>query len=127
MAISITLTDTVKTTDKGTVSITFTSTCYGLSSKIFAIEVLPKAADFEAPNYRFSHVCSPSELVEFPEDVPGDCCYFRTDSIELVFDDDVFVKHVVDNMRADAKKLCDELMALDDADGITETVTFGNI
>ena len=122
--ISITLNTVVKRTDKGTTSVTFRATGYQVSSSVFAIEVLPRSADFTAPNYRFSHVCSPQELVEFPEGVPGDCCYFRTDTIELIFDTPDPIGHVSANMQADIANLVRELIALEEATPQATTVTF---
>lgn len=115
MDISITLTYDITRTPRGTVSLKFLSVAYGVSSKIFAIEVLPKSADPEAPNVRFSHVCSPAELVEFPEDEPVDNCYFRTDAVEFIFDTDKMVDPVVANMKADVAKLVREYKALESA------------
>ena len=124
MNASITLNYTVKRTTKGTISLAFTTVAYAISPKVFAIEVLPKSADPENPNYRFSHVCSPAELVEFPEDEPGDNCYFRTDAVEFIFDTDKITGHVISNMKEDIARLVTEFNRLEDASGVTESVTF---
>ena len=105
MSVSVTLNHTIKRTQNGAVSLTLTAVAFEMSSKIFAIEVMPTSADAQAPYYRFSHVCSPAELIEFPEDEPMDNCYFRTDSIELIFDTYDMVNPVIDNVEADIKKL----------------------
>lgn len=122
MPISITLNHTIKRTPKGTVSLQLGVVSFGLSSKVFAIEVLPKSSDTMAPNYRFSHVCSPAELLEFPEDVPGDACYFRTDSVEFIFDTDSIIDHVLNNVKSDIANLVKEYNALD----TTTTVITGS-
>lgn len=125
MPVSITLNHEIRKTAKGTTSMELNVLAFGVSSKVFAIEVLPKSADFQAPNYRFSHVCSPAELIEFPEDEPGDACYFRTDSIELVFDDDSVIDHVLDNIRGDMDNLVKEFNSLEsDSVVISGTDTF---
>lgn len=125
MPATITLSQTISKTQKGTVSLKLDTTAFGMSSKVFAIEVYPKSMDPAAPNLRFSHVCSPAELVEFPEDEPLDNCYFRTSSIELVFDTDALLTSVIANMRADIANLVSEFNKLSDgADVDIELTTF---
>lgn len=121
MGASITLNKTMKRTNKGTVSLTLTTVGFDIPSKVFAIEVLPRSADRSAPFYRFSHVCSPAELVEFPESDGCGTCYFRTASIELIFDTDKMLSHVVDNITHDIKSLVDEYNRLDGMQGTTDT------
>ena len=55
-----------------------------VASAVFAIEVLPRSTDSLDPIYRFSHVCSPSELVEFPDYEPEDECYDEVQNIVKV-------------------------------------------
>ena len=86
MSASIQLDHTITTTEAGTVKLQCVATGTNISGKVFAIEVLPATATRNDPIYRFSHICSPAELVEFPEDDPGDNCYFRTDDITMIFD-----------------------------------------
>ena len=117
MSVTVTLNHTVKRTNSGTVSLTLTAVAFGMSSKVFAIEVMPTSADAQAPYYRFSHVCSPAELVEFPEDEPMDNCYFRTDCIEMIFDTYAMVNPVIDNVEADIKKLIVAFNALEQNQG----------
>lgn len=125
MSVSITLNHKLDRTKKGTVKLELTTVAYGISSKVFAIEVIPGSADPQNPYYRFSHVCSPSELVEFPEDTPRDNCYFRTDSIQMIFDSDELVPHVMENMRHDIANLVHEYNELDNAsDTFTGSNTF---
>jgi len=122
--ISITLQSDIKTTVKGTVSLKYTAEAFGCSPKVFAVEALPKSADQKAPQYRFSHVCSPSELVEFPEDEPLDSPYFRTDSIEMLFDTTRMALSVDAVMRQDIRRLAEQLRELDDAEPETVRETF---
>ena len=117
---TITLSHIVKQTKGGTVSLLLRAVGFNVSSKVFAIEVLPRSADAVAPYYRFSHVCSPHELIEFPEDEPGDSCYFRVSEIELIFDTKDMVEHVMSNMRMDVKKLVRDFNELDSEDSVVE-------
>lgn len=110
-----------KRTKHGTISLKFTAEGEGISSKIFAIEVLPKSADKVAPYYRFSHICSATELIEFPEDEPRDCCYFRVGEIEMLFDTDLYVDKVIANMVADAAKLTREFNDLYEAEEFSDS------
>lgn len=121
MSVSITLDHKIVRTENGTVRLELTTTAFGMSSKVFAIEVFPCSADNEAPYYRFSHVCSPAELVEFPADNPGDNCYFRTNEIALIFDTDKMIAHVMKNMRADIARLVSEYNDLDASNADTVT------
>ena len=124
MTASLTLNSEVRTTRKGTTSLKLFVVGYGMSPKVFAIEVLPGSADKLAPKVRFSHVCSPAELAEFPEDIPGDCCYFRVSEIEMVFDTKDFVEHVMANMKKDIAKLVREYNELAETTPDTDSVSF---
>lgn len=124
MAASLTLNSEVRTTGKGTTSLKLFVVGYDISPKVFAIEVLPGSADKLAPKVRFSHVCSPAELAEFPEDAPGDCCYFRVSEIEMVFDTPDFVEHVMSNMKKDIAKLVREYNDLAAAVPVVDSVQF---
>lgn len=125
MAIEITLTSTLTTTEKGTVKLDLhTDGTQDVTSKIFAIEVLPRSADKLAPIYRFSHICSPAELTEFPDDQPGCSCYFRVDDITLIFDTPVHANLVLETVKGDIKKLVSELRALEANEGVIDTTTF---
>lgn len=70
----------------GAVKLCIQTSSDDMPAAVFAIEVLPKSRDPQNTNYRFSHVCSVSELIEFPAEEDPDNCYFRTDDIEMVFD-----------------------------------------
>lgn len=125
MAIEITLTSTMTTTDKGTVKLELhTDGTEDVTSKVFAIEVLPRSTDGLSPIYRFSHICSPAELTEFPDDQPGCNCYFRVDDITMIFDTPINANHVLDMIKGDIKKLVSELKALDAAESVVNTATF---
>ena len=112
---------TVKT-NKGAVKLTITAVGTNITSAVFAIEVIPRSSDTLDPLYRFSHVCSPSELVEFPDYEPEDECYFRTNCIEMIFDTGVLAAQTYHSIEKDVNALVKEynqLFALqDDAGGV---------
>ena len=125
MIATLTLKHTIKKTVGGTISLQLTAIANGISSKVFAIEVYPTSADPNAPQYRFSHVCSPAELIEFPEDEPKDNCYFRVNEVEFIFDTDKMIEHVLNNIRDDISKLVLEYNRLENTvEVITGSDTF---
>lgn len=124
MSISITLSHTVTATDEGTIKLNLNTTAVDISGKVFAIEVYPRSADLLAPLYRFSHICSPAELVEFPDEEAEDNCYFRTDSIEMIFDSSKIVERVLKHVSTDISFLVAEYKKLE-ASGVTDTIVFG--
>ena len=71
---------------KGAVKLCIKTASDDMPDAVFAIEVLPKSRDPKNTNYRFSHVCSLSELIEFPAEEDPEMCYFRTNDIEMIFD-----------------------------------------
>lgn len=98
------ITDVTELLD-GAVKLSLKAVGEGMPSEVFAIEVLPKSRDPENVNYRFSHVCSVSELVEFPAEETAEECYFRTDEIEMVFDVITLALKVRDSILADVNNL----------------------
>lgn len=124
MAASITLTNSITMTAAGTVKLQLTVSASGISPKVFAIEVFPKSADDAAPVLRFSHVCSPAELIEFPEDEPLDNCYFRTDDITMIFDTAVIAESVLSHVKHDIRHLAAEYNALDDGQAVSDVSVF---
>lgn len=122
MEISVTLTDTTTMTEKGSVKLTLHTEATGISEKVFAIEVLPRGMDRLNPIFRFSHVCSPAELQEFPDEAPGDNCYFRVNDITMIFDTPINASLLLQHVKEDIKKLVDECRRLDEA-GVTENTT----
>lgn len=116
MPSSLRLDRSVKITDRGTTSVTFRAVGDEMTSKVFAIEVLPGSADKSCPHYRFSHVCHPSELLEFPETELEDYSYFRTDEIEMIFDTPTPVEAVTARIASDMRYLVHEYNDLSDLD-----------
>ena len=102
------------TTDKGAVKLTITIVGNGITSCLFAIEVLPRTNLELNPIYRFSHVCSTSELVEFPDQEPGDNCYFRTDSITMIFDTALLAEKTLQCIEKDVDRLVKEYNVLNE-------------
>lgn len=111
---SIQLSQTTVTTNKGAVKMTITAVGTNIASAVFAIEVLPRSSDSLDPIYRFSHVCSVAELVEFPDYEPEDECYFRTDCIEMVFDIATLADKTFHAIQADVEGLVREYNQLND-------------
>lgn len=124
MAIKITLYHDVLTTDRGTVKLILQTRAEDISSNVFAIEVIPKSADVATPIYRFSHICSPAELVEFPEDLPADNCYFRACDIEMIFDNKRLAHATLQTIIGDIKALVTEYKGLGEAEPDSGTVHF---
>lgn len=117
---SIYISKDMTTTNKGAVKLTITATGENITSAIFAIEVLPRSSDELDPIYRFSHVCSPVELVEFPDYEPEDECYFRTDCIEMIFDTATLADKTLHSIESDVNSLAveyNQLNALGDDSG----------
>ena len=113
MPVSISLVDSISMTQQGTVKLELVSEGVNMSGKVFVIEVLPSSADPENPECQFSHVCSPMELYEIPEDEPGDGIYFRTDRISMVFDVVKIAEQALDTIRCKVEHLVMELNALE--------------
>lgn len=76
-----------------------------MPAAVFAIECLPKSADPKNVNYRFSHVCNLSELVEFPDEEDPTMAYFRTDDIEMILDTIAIASKVRDSILNDINTL----------------------
>ena len=123
---SINITYSISMTQKGTVRLQATTSSEDMTPAVFAIEVLPTSADPTNPQYRFSHVCSVSELVEFPDEASktGDSVYFRTNDIEMVFDTAKIADMVRQGLSKDVQKLVKEYNKLQEAQQETWTETF---
>lgn len=119
---TINISQETTTSSKGAVKIKIKAVGDNITSAVFAIEVFPRSADSLAPLYRFSHVCSPSELVEFPDYEPDGACYFRTDEIEMIFDTAKMADLVYHSIEKDVNSLVvewNQLNALmDDSGGV---------
>lgn len=118
---TIELTKEVVKTTKGAVKLTIAAAGNNIEPAVFAIEVLPRSNDSLDPIYRFSHVCSPAELVEFPDYEPEDECYFRTDTITMVFDTATLAEMTWESIQKDVNALVKEynqLFALENAGGV---------
>lgn len=123
MAAYITLNTDMKQAPGGNVRLMLWTTGLGMSNKVFAIEVLPRSADPNTARYRFSHICSVSELVELPDTDTGDTPYFRTDAVDFLLEHASQVTPILRHMRADIKRLMDSYNVLHehDEDGIIQT------
>ena len=102
---SISLVSDITEVTGGAVKLSLKAVGTDMPSEVFAIEVLPKSRDPKNVDYRFSHVCSVSELVEFPAEEDPTYSYFRTDEIEMIFDIVSLAIKVRDGVMADINKL----------------------
>lgn len=114
MSAYITLVSAISITKEGTTRLEITAEGINVTSKIFAIQVLPGSADPANNEFRFSHVCSPMELYEFPEDSVTDGEYFRTESISMVFDTAEQANCVCNTIRYKVEHLVNELNSLEE-------------
>ena len=111
-------------TQKGTTQLQIVATGDGITSNVFAIEQLPTSADPPEPIYRFSHVCSVAELVEFPDDPSPESSYFRTNDITMIFDTARYAQQVMECIQMDVDKLLQEYNIVQElpVDGSTVTL-----
>lgn len=123
MAAYITLNTDMKQAKGGNVRLMLWTNAFGMSNKVFAIEVLPRSADPSCARYRFSHVCSVSELVELPDYDNGETPYFRTDAVDFILEHASQVTPILQHMRADIRKLSMDFNVLnkDSLDGALQT------
>lgn len=112
MAAYITLNTDMKQASGGNVRLMLWTNAAGMSNKVFAIEVLPRSADPTTARYRFSHICSVSELVELPDYDNGDTPYFRTNAVDFILEHASQVTPILRHMRADIKQLSSDYNAL---------------
>lgn len=107
----------------GAVKLCIQTSSDDMPAAVFAIEVLPKSRDPQNTNYRFSHVCSVSELIEFPAEEDPDNCYFRTDDIEMVFDTIALAIPVRDSIIKDINTLVLLYNQINDTESRGTTIT----
>ena len=121
----ITVTTDIVELSHGAVKLCIQTAGVDMPSAVFAIEVLPKSRDPKNVNYRFSHVCSISELVEFPDEEDQEMCYFRTNDIEMIFDTVTLAIATRDSVLKDIQLLVKLYNEMDSAavQGSTVTIT----
>jgi hypothetical protein len=122
MSASLSLKRAIKITDNGTTLVTFTAIGEEMTSDVFAIEILPGSADPTCSHYRFSHVCHPSELLEFPTEETLDYSYFRTNEIEMIFDTPTPVECLTSRIVADLRHLMREYNEFSELDDTESTI-----
>ena len=120
---SINIVNDIETTTKGTTKLSITTTGEDMPSAVFAIEVLPTSRDATCPKYRFSHICSMQELVEWPDEEDPDMCYFRTNDIEMLFDRAVDAISVLQAIKSDINQLVLQYNAVYDPELTGSTIT----
>lgn len=109
---NINLNTKVTLTEGGSIYVEMKTFSLTIPYKVFAIEVLPKSRDKYTPEYRLSHICSPVELAELPEDEPDDSSYFRTDEISMLFDTPIIADEAIKLITNDITKLDNEYSTL---------------
>jgi|BioPla2DNA2_1021312.scaffolds.fasta_scaffold09691_6 hypothetical protein len=83
-----------------------------LDPNAYAIERLPVTFHGTEPSVRFSHICSPSEMYELSSDPDAGGSYFRTSSIEMIFDHARQAQKTLAVCEADLKALYEDLQIL---------------
>jgi len=107
----------------GVIKLTFDTSSEDMPAAVFAIEVLPTSRDPLDVKYRFSHICSMQELIEWPSEEDPELSYFRTNSIEMIFD---IVEMAIETQRlikADINKLVLQYNQLNDPEITGTTIT----
>lgn len=120
---TITVTTDIVELSSGAVKLCVQTAGVDMPSAVFAIEVLPKSRDPKNTNYRFSHVCSISELVEFPDEEDPEMCYFRTNDIEMVFDVVTLATRTRDSILSDINHLVKLYNEMNSAAMASSTIT----
>ena len=120
---SINIINDITQTSKGTTKLSITTTATDMPAAVFAIEVMPTSRDATCPAYRFSHICSMQELVEFPDEQDPDMCYFRTNDIEMLFDRAEDALRVLEAIKYDINKLVLQYNAVNDPELTGSTIT----
>ena len=120
---NITVTGNIELLSTGTTKLSVTTTSDDMPAAVFAIEVMPTSRDKTCSKYRFSHICSMQELVEFPDQEDPNMCYFRTDDIEMLFDRAQTAVDVLREIRADVERLVTQYNIANDPPLLGSTVT----
>jgi hypothetical protein len=79
-----------------------------MSDKIFAYQLLPLKPGAEARVGAFDHVCSPTDLEEYPEDdpIPNDRpAWFRLNYVDVLLRSRSEVKEFIENVVEDVQRL----------------------
>ena len=131
---TINIVNSIELLQTGTTKLHVVTDSEDMPAAVFAIETLPKSKDKTCPVYRFSHICSMQELVEFPDEEDPDMCYFRTNDIEMLFDRAQDAVDVLREIKNDVNRLVIQYNAVNDPElsgstitisGITESGTYG--
>lgn len=122
---SITIESTISPIEGGYTKLNVKTTGDDMPSEVFAIEVLPASRDACAVPYRFSHVCKLTDLTELPAEQDPEYCYFRTDDIEMIFDNVSIAVRTDEILRSDINKLVVSYNNMNDPEVIGSTITIG--
>lgn len=89
----------------------------GLPERIFAYRMLPKNPATGSKRGHFSHVCSPVDLEDYPEDAPIQTHvppWFRLSFVDLLLRSETESVAFIEDVRADIRRLLRSLAAVDE-------------
>lgn len=88
----------------------------GLTDKIFAYRLLPKNPKTGAKRGFFSHICSPADLEDYPEDEPIPTHvppWFRLNYVDVLLRSTTEAEAFIEDVRSDIRRLLRSLKAVD--------------
>jgi hypothetical protein len=88
----------------------------GLTEKIFAYRMLPKSPQTGSKRGFFSHICSPADIEDFPEDEPVATHvppWFRLSYVDVLVRSETEAEAFIDDVRSDIRRLLTSLAAID--------------
>lgn len=98
----------------------------GVDNALFAYQVMPTVGGGTEYGARFSHVCSPADIEEFPKDAadPGKD-FFRLTEVDLIFRNLKLLEDAWDKLQNDFTELVRTLNNMENL-VLSEEVTFGS-
>lgn len=124
---SISINSNLSQLPNGFYKLAIQTTSDDMPSAVFAIEVLPTSRDPYAVPYRFSHVCKLTDLLELPAEQDPDKSYFRTDDIEMIFDNLDLALETNKIIRSGINELIKAYNVMNDPEITGTTVTISGI
>ncbi len=96
-------------------------TAEGMTPAVFAIQKDSKQGTQTEATSRFSHICSLSQLEEYPENDPGSGWYYRVSDITLIFDSETLCSTTRNLIISDVKYLVQAARAAYDSSDSSDT------
>jgi len=115
----VTVTTTTPTAESEAWVLRFACTAEGMSPAVFAMQVDSKQGTQTEATSRFSHICSLSQLEEYPVNDPNGGWYYRVSDITLIFDSEALCTTTRNLVMSDLKYLVQAARAADDSDSHT--------